>query len=203
MLLLCCASLLLLCTCTLPNRWAGVEQRAGLEGWKVQGYAVTHALGAMLWPQFYGSRSWAGTPLCCPMQPAFLCPLYACTMFPPPLPLPGCSDGETEDIGEMAGDLDAMADVDLGAVNFAGFPPQALPWAAPPVQGPGAAGDGVGGGEGSSSEDGGDSGSDSDESEGGESSSSDGGSTSSGSGGEAMDEDEEDEWFPGGDAGAY
>ena len=131
----------------------------------------------------------------------YLAQLPTRSYHPPPL---CCSDGENEDVGEMEGDLDAM-----GAVDFVGLPPQAFLWAAPPVQGLGAAGGegGEGGadageGDGSSSssegEDSEDSGSGSSDSEGGLSSSSSGGS-----GGEAMEEDEEDEWFPGGDAGAY
>ncbi|PRW33519.1 hypothetical protein C2E21_7575 [Chlorella sorokiniana] len=118
-----------------------------------------------------------------------------------------CADGETVDVNEMEGDLDAM-----GAVDFPGLLPQAFPWAEPPVQGPGAAapeaaGAGEQGGEQGGADDAGDSsGSDSEGSEGSGSSGSEGGvtsSSSSGSEGEAMDEDEEDEWFPGGDAGAY
>ena len=97
------------------------------------------------------------------------------------------------------GDLDA-----LSAVDFPSLPPQAFPWAGNPVEAPLGVGEGgTDGAEGSGDASGGSSGSESSEG----SSSSDGSeggiSSSGGSGGEAMDEDEEDEWFPGGDVGAY
>lgn len=73
-----------------------------------------------------------------------------------------------------------------------------------PVEAPLGVGEGgTDGAEGSGDDSGGSSGSESSEG----SSSSDGSegdiSSSGGSGGEAMDEDEEVEWFPGGDVGAY
>ena len=117
------------------------------------------------------------------------------------LPVPPSRDGDDtldlEDLDEMeGGDLDALA-----ADNFAGLPQQAFPWAGPPVEAPPGAGeggaDGAGGSGSSSRSESSDGSSSSDGSEGG------GSSSGCGSEGEAMDEDEEDEWFPGGDAGAY
>ena len=120
------------------------------------------------------------------------------------LPAPPCRYGDdtldSADADEMeGGDLDALA-----AVDFAGLPPQAFPWAGNPVEAPLGVGEGgTDGAEGSGDASGGSSGSESSEG----SSSSDGSeggiSSSGGSGDEAMDEDEEDEWFPGGDVGAY
>ena len=145
--------------------------------------------------------SWAGTHLLELHRPSVSRPWLSTPCMGAVLPVPPYRDGDDtldlEDLDEMeGGDLDALA-----ADNFAGLPQQAFPWAGPPVEAPPGAGeggaDGAGGSGSSSRSESSDGSSSSDGSEGG------GSSSGCGSEGEAMDEDEEDEWFPGGDAGAY